>query len=45
MINIEDTNKKMLPELHKFNANTQYNQDKGREIIEAYRQSRLAIEA
>lgn len=45
MINIEDTNKKMLPELHKFSANTQYNQEKGREIIEAYRQSRLAIEA
>lgn len=43
MINIEDVNKKMIPELQKFSATNQYNQDKGREIIEAYKQSRIGI--
>ena len=43
IINIEDTNRKMLPELQKLQVENTYNQEKGREIIEAYRKSRLEI--
>ena len=43
IINIEDTNRKMLPELQKLQVENTYNQEKGREIIEAYKKSRLEI--
>lgn len=43
MINIDQTNRKMLPELQKFQINQSNYQDKGREIINAYEQTRLKI--
>ena len=43
MVNIEQTNKKMLPELDKFTVNQSYNQNKGKEIINAYQKARLDL--
>lgn len=43
MVNIEQTNKKMLPELDKFTVNQSYNQNKGKEIINAYQKVRLDL--
>ena len=43
MINIEQTNRRMLPELNKFSMDSSYNQLKGKEIINAYQKSRLEL--
>ncbi|TXI86967.1 MAG: hypothetical protein E6Q36_08285 [Chryseobacterium sp.] len=43
IINIEDTNRRMLPELQKLQLNGQYNKEKGREIIEGYQKARLQL--